>query len=118
MNEIQPDREPAARRTVTFMGNTYDLAALVAVITGAVLVFICLTCGLGGYCLPLVPIAAGIVGLASAARAQDPARTRLYSWLGIGAGGAAILLALVLFALYVGLILTGAKLGTQPPGLR
>ena len=95
------------------MGNTYDLAALVALIVGAVLLFICLTCGMGGYCLPFVPIVAGIFALASAAHAADPRRTRLYSWLGIGAGGLYILVALAAIALYVTLILFGGVFATQ-----
>jgi hypothetical protein len=107
MAETRPDRDS----TVTFMGNTYDLASLVALITGAVLLLLCLTCGMGSYCLPLVPMLAGLVGLTSAARAADPERTRLYSWLGIGAGGLYILLALVLVVIYVALIVLVAASG-------
>lgn len=113
MNEIGPDREPTDRRTVTFMGNSYDLVALVALIVGAVLLLTCLTCGIGGYCLPLVPLVAGAIGLASAARAADPGRTRLFSWLGIGAGGLAVFLILALLALYVGLILMSGVLAVR-----
>ena len=105
MNETQPDRETAPRRTVTLMGNTYDLAALVALITGAVVLFTLITCGMGAYCIPFVPIVAGIIALASAARAADPQRTRLYAWLGIGAGGLTLLLTVGLILLYVGLFL-------------
>jgi hypothetical protein len=103
MNETQLDHEPAPRRTITLMGNTYDLAALIALITGAVVLFLLLTCGMGAYCLPFAPIVAGIIALASAARAADPQRTRLYAWLGIGAGGLALLLTVGLILLYVGL---------------
>jgi len=103
MNETQPDHEPTPRRTVTLMGNTYDLAALVALITGGVVLFMLLTCGMGAYCLPFAPIVAGIIALASAARAADPQRTRLYAWLGIGAGGLTLLLTVGLILLYVAL---------------
>jgi hypothetical protein len=113
MNEPQPDREPTERRTITFHGNTYDLAALVALITGAVLLLLCLTCGMGSYCLPAVPIVAGLIGLTSAARAADPQRTRLYSWLGIGAGGLYILLALALVVVYVALMILLAASGSS-----
>lgn len=107
MNESPSDREPTSRPTVTFMGNTYDLAALVALIVGAVLLVILLTCGVGSYCLPLVPIVAGIIALASADRAADPERTRLYSWIGIGAGGLYLLLIVTLIVIYVAVILVG-----------
>jgi hypothetical protein len=113
MNEIRPDREPAARHAVTFAGNTYDLTALVALITGALLLFMLLTCGMGTYCLPLVPIVAGVIALASASRAADPDRTRLYSWLGIGAGSLAVLLIVGVIVLYVALILVGGALASQ-----
>lgn len=113
MNEDPVARQMNSRLTVNLMGNTYDVAALVAVVTGAVMVFLCLTCGLGTYCLPLVPIAAGVFGLATAARAVDPKRTRLLSWLGIGAGGLALLLFLALIAVYAMMFTTGALPGLE-----
>ena len=111
MSEIEPTREPASRRNITFMGNTYDLAALVALITGAVVLLLCLSCGMGSYCLPLAPIVAGLIGLLSADRAADPQRTRLHAWLGLGAGGLAILLMAVGIVAYVALLLFVAKAG-------
>jgi hypothetical protein len=111
MNEPQPDRDPSPRREITLYGNPYDLAALVALITGATVLMLYLTCGMGSYCLPLVPIVAGIIGLTSAARADDPKRTRLYSWLGIGAGTLYILLALALALIYVALMIYLAASG-------
>lgn len=113
MTEPHPDQEPTSRPTLTLLGNAYDLASLVALITGAVLLSFLLTCGISGYCLPLVPIFAGLIGLTSAARAADPARTRLYSWLGIGAGGLYLLFMLALFALYVTILLIGAFLAAR-----
>ena len=84
------DCDPAAnlpgQRTVTFMGNTYDLAALGALGSGALVLFSCLTCNLGYYCLPFIPLLLGLVGIVSAREAIDKERTRLWSWLGIGAG--------------------------------
>jgi hypothetical protein len=111
MLETEPDREPTSRPTVTFMGNTYDLAALVALTTGAVVLFLCLTCNQGVCILPLVPIIAGLIGLLSADRAADPARTRLHAWLGIGGGGLAILLIAAGVVAYVALIVLVAAAG-------
>ena len=85
------------RPKVTFMGNSYDLMAVVAVVTGGVIAFSCVTCNMGFYCLPFVPIALGLVGLLSAEESVEPSRTRLLSWLGIGGG----LLFVVLMALFI-----------------
>jgi hypothetical protein len=106
MTEFKAHPEPErTRRTFAFMGNEYDLAALIALITGAVLLFLCLTCGYGAWCLPVVPLVAGLVGLLSLDRAEDPKRTRLYSWIGIGAGGLSVFLILASIVAYVGLML-------------
>jgi len=83
------------RRTVTFMGNTYDLAALGALASGALVLFSCVTCNMGFYCLPFIPLLLGLVGIISAREAVDEKRTRLWSWLGAGAG-IIILVGLVL----------------------
>ena len=84
------DYDPAqglpGRRTVTFMGNTYDLAALGALGSGALMLFSCLTCNIGYYCLPFIPLLLGLVGIVSAREAVNKERTQLWSWLGIGAG--------------------------------
>jgi FtsH-binding integral membrane protein len=74
------------RRTVTFMGNTYDLTALGALASGALVLFSCATCNMGFYCLPFIPLLLGIVGIVSAREAVNEKRTRLWSWLGAGAG--------------------------------
>ena len=112
MTQDSLDRKTGSRPTVTFMGNTYDLSSLVALIVGAVLLFVCLTCGIGGYCLPFVPIVAGGIALASASRAANPERTRLYSWLGIGAGAFYLLMIVGLIVLYVGgLLVAGGAWG-------
>jgi hypothetical protein len=95
------------------MGNAYDLAALVALGSGAMLLFICLTCGLGGYCLPFVPVIAGLIALTSASRAADPERTRLHAWLGIGAGGLYIVLTLAALVIYVAAIVLFMASGSQ-----
>ena len=52
---------PAAERPqVTFMGNNYDLASLAAVITAAILMLMCVSCNMGFYCLPVIPLVLGI----------------------------------------------------------
>ena len=84
--DFDPATDLPGRRTVTFMGNTYDLAALGALGSGAVVLFSCLTCNLGYYCLPFIPLLLGLVGIVSAREAVNKERTRLWSWLGIGAG--------------------------------
>ncbi len=96
---------------VTFMGNTYDLMSVVAVVTGGLVLVSCLTCNVGFYCLPLVPIVLGLVGLLSAHQSVDEKRTRLFSWLGIASGGLLLLLLLVVVALYVGFIVFMIALG-------
>lgn len=87
---FDPATDLPGRRTVTFMGNTYDLAALGALGSGALVLFSCLTCNLGYYCLPFIPLLLGLVGIVSAREAVNKERTRLWSWLGIGAGAVVI----------------------------
>jgi hypothetical protein len=98
--EIAPPDEPKA----TFQGNFYDLASLGALATGALILFSCLTCNLGYYCLPFLPIALGAVGVLSARQAVEAERTRLWSWLGIAAGGIFLLFLVAAIVLYVGFI--------------
>jgi len=105
-----------ARPQVTFMGNSYDLTAVVAVVTGGVIAFSCLTCNLGYYCLPVVPVVLGLVGLLSAEDSVDPSRTRLLSWLGVGGGGIVILLMLLGLVLYFGFIILAIMFGAAAQG--
>ncbi len=96
---------------ITFMGNSYDLTAVVAVVTGGVIAFSCLTCNMGYYCLPVIPVVLGVVGLISAEDSADPKRTRLLSWLGIGSGGVVLLLIILAIVLYVAFIVLAIILG-------
>lgn len=93
--DFDPETGLPGRRTVTFMGNTYDLAALGALGSGALVLFSCLTCNLGYYCLPFIPLLLGLVGIVSAREAVNKERTQLWSWLGIGAGVIVIVVALL-----------------------
>ena len=86
--------------TVTFMGNNYDLAAVAALITGGAVLLACGTCGLGYYCLPLLPLIFGIIGLVAAKDSIDPERTKRLSWIGVGVTAVIVLLGVLLFVGY------------------
>jgi hypothetical protein len=96
---------PVGGPQVTFRGNTYDLVAFGSLITGALILFSCLTCNMSYYCLPFISIALGAVGVLSARQSVEADRTKLWSWLGIAAGGVFLFLIVLLIVLYVGLIL-------------
>ncbi len=107
--ESQPGESDAGSdQEVTFRGNAVDLAALGAVISGALVLLTCLSCGMGVYCLPFIPLLLGVIGLASAPGGVDVERTRLFSWLAIGAGGAMILLIALGALLYIVMIIVMA----------
>lgn len=100
-----PELPPGnGRPRVTFMGNSYDLAALGAVASAALLLFLCVTCNMGFYCLPAVPLVLGLIGLLAARQAVDAQRTRLWSWIGVGTGAFLLILLIVGFLLYIGFI--------------
>ena len=67
--ERMKEEQSGDKRTVTFMGNSYDLAALGAIASGALVLASCVTCGMGLYCLPLIPLLLGLVGIVSAREA-------------------------------------------------
>ena len=100
------------RPQVTFMGNSYDLVAVVAVVMGGIIFVSCLSCNTAWYCLPPLAVILGVVGLISAEDSIDPARTRLLSWLGIGGGAAVVVLTVLAFVVYFlfvfGMVMLGA----------
>jgi len=98
--DFDPAKSFASQRSSIFRGNNYDISALGALAIGALVLFTCVTCGFGAYCLPFIPMLLGLVGIAAARDAIDEERTKLWSWLGIGAGVIAVLglLLNVLFA--------------------
>jgi hypothetical protein len=102
---LPPESDTASKPTVTFQGNSYDLAAVVGVTIGGMVLLMCATCNMGYYCLPVVPIALGVIGLATAKDSINPDRTRLLSWLGVGSGVAILLLIFLFVAIYIGLII-------------
>jgi hypothetical protein len=95
----------------TFKGNTYDLAALGALASGVVVLFSCLTCNMGFYCLPLLPLVLGLIGLLGARQSVEGERTRLWSWLGIAAGGFIVLLTIAGVVLYIAFIVLAVAAG-------
>ena len=101
----------SGRPAITFQGNSYDLFSLGSLITGALILFSCLTCNMGYYCMPVVPVALGIVGILASHQAIDGRRTQLWSWLGIGAGALVLLLILAAVVLYVGFIVLMIAIG-------
>jgi hypothetical protein len=104
---------PPERPAVTFLGNSIDLASLGAMVLGLLSLFMCMSCNMGFYCLPFIPIILGLVGLVSAGQAVDVERTRLWSWIGLGSG----LFFLVLFAaaliFYIALLIIVFSTGEQ-----
>lgn len=90
---------------VIFKGNNYDLMSVVGVTIAGVMLFICATCNMGFYCLPLFPLVLGIIGLLTSKEAADPDRTRLLSWISIGVGGAIVLLIALIIVAYAGFII-------------
>jgi hypothetical protein len=90
---------------ITFQGNSYDLASVVGVTIGAVTLLACVTCNMGYYCLPIIAIVLGIIGLVSAKDSVDPERTRLLSWLSLGSGAVIVLLILLVMVAYIGIII-------------
>lgn len=107
----QAGRGGQPRPQITFMGNSYDLTAVIAVATGGTIAFSCLTCNMGFYCLPIVPIVLGLIGLLSAEESADPERTRLLSWIGLGSGALVFLLMVLAIVLYVAFIVILAAVG-------
>ncbi len=106
-NELPRPTPPEA----TFKGNSYDLAALGALTSGVVVLFSCLTCNMGFYCLPLLPLVLGLIGLLSARQSVEEERTRLWSWLGIAAGGFIVLLTIAGIVLYIAFIVLAVAAG-------
>ncbi|MCS7259362.1 MAG: CD225/dispanin family protein [Anaerolineae bacterium] len=99
-------RDDTAR--ASFIGNAYDLAALGALGSGVLALLSCVTCNMVYYCLPLLPIALGIVGLVAAEQSVNARRTRIWSWIGVAAGILIILVmlaAVVLYFIFIALML-------------
>ncbi len=96
---VAPADKDAAR--APFRGNAYDLAALGALGSGVLALLSCVTCNTVYYCLPLLPIALGAIGLVAAEQSLNARRTRTWSWIGIATGIVIILVALAAIVLYI-----------------
>jgi len=114
-NEMTPDEtvsEPAPEKPseanpplATWHANGSDLTALAALSSGLLMVFTCLTCNLGFYCLPVLPVLLGVIGVAIASRAVNPRQSKLWSWIGLGSGAVVILLIIAGVVLYFAFLL-------------
>ena len=101
---------------VTFRGNSYDLIAMGSLASAALILFTCVTCGMGYYCLPVLSVVLGAIGVLSARQAVEVERTRLWSWLGLAGGGILLLLMALCFVLYIAFIVIAAVSGGQQWG--
>ena len=106
-----PALPPPAGVRVTFKGNTYDLTSFAALVSGVLVLASCLTCNTVFYCLPLVPIVLGLIGVVSANQSVDARRTRNWSWVGIAAGIFILAMLLLAIVLYIAFIVLMIYLG-------
>lgn len=95
---------PHTRPTVSFMGNAYDLTSLGALASGVLILFMCLTCNMGYYCLPFIPIVLGLVGIIASRNAVDSQRTTTFSWIGLAIGIIVLILIAACVLAYFGLL--------------
>ena len=89
---------------ITFRGNSYDLMSVVGVTVGGMTLLTCATCNMGFYCLPIVPIILGIIGLVAAKDSVDPERTKLLSWLSVGSGAVILILIAAFIIIYIAFV--------------
>ena len=110
-----PQPRPASDESeVTYRGNSNDLSALGALASSILLLFTCLTCGSGVYCLPVVPLVLGLIGVLGAKRSVNKEQTQLFSWIGIGTGGLTLLLIAAGFIAYLVLMVFIVFVSRQP----
>ena len=110
-SQAAPPLPPPAGVRVTFKGNTYDLTAFASLVSGVLVLASCLTCNTVVYCLPLVPIVLGLIGVVSANQSVDARRTRNWSWVGIAAGIFILAMLLLAIVLYIAFIVLMIYLG-------
>jgi hypothetical protein len=101
---------------ITFMGNTIDLSAFSALMASGIVAFSCLTCNMGYYCLPLIPLLLGIIGLTAAREAVDQKRTRWMSWVGVGVGGGIFAMLMVAIIAYILLMIVAVAISLAAEG--
>jgi hypothetical protein len=112
----EDEGEPALAEApqVTFRGNSYDLTSLGSLVTGGLILFSCVTCGMGYYCMPVIAVVLGAIGVLGARQAVDRERTRLWSWLGIATGGFILLIMAAAFVLYIAFIILAVTSTSAP----
>jgi hypothetical protein len=94
---VNPDTTQEKR----YVGNSFDLYALIAGIVGVTSLAMCFTGNMIIYCLPFVPLVFGIIALRNSARSLDPSRTRTMGWIGVAAGALGVVVLVVLAMLVV-----------------
>jgi hypothetical protein len=102
--EMQAENERSDPKPTAYKGNVYDITSLIAVIIGLGVLLLCLSCNMGFYIMPFLAIILGIVGVVKANNSENPERTQLLSWLGIGGGTVMLLITVIGIALYILLI--------------
>ena len=78
--------------------------AVIGVTIGSMVLISCFTLNMIWYCLPVVSVILGAIGLAVAKDSVNPERTRQLSWISLGMGGAIIALIILGILVYVGII--------------
>jgi hypothetical protein len=108
------DRSVGVAQPTQYQGNSNDVIALAAAVSGLTVCAYLASSGLA-CCLPLV---LGVAGLALAQQAVDPARARTLSLVGVGSIGLMLLFVLCCIALYVALIVVSSysSAGLVSPG--
>lgn len=99
MNATATAEEPNGQ--AVFQVNAHDLSAFIAMICGVIILFVCASCGLGLYLLPVAAIVMGVIGLIMAKNALNPQRASLWSWSGLGTGIITVLLVIMGIAVYI-----------------
>jgi hypothetical protein len=100
--------EAGVARPTEYHGNTNDLIALTAAITGLTFCGYLTTNGL----VCCLPVALGAAGLFLAKDAADPRRARTLSIIGIGSAAIVLLFLAACIALYVGMFIVLGLAGT------
>ena len=104
IEKVEVGDSPSAEPAATMHGNAYDMTALGALASGGLLLFLCLTCNMGFYCLPFLPLILGVIGVVGAKRAVNREQSQAMSWIGLGSGVLVILMMLAGVVLYFGLV--------------
>ncbi len=113
---LEPSTSVGVGQATEYRGNTSDVIAFTAAVSGLSLCGYLATNGLA-CCLP---VALGVAGLAMAKDAADPKRAQTLSIIGIASVGLLILLFVCCFVLYFGFValMAVSSSGTATPTFR